>query len=229
MKVRHVVAIVGLLTTSLIYCQNKQISLEDIWSGTFRTEGMQALHSMKNGKQYSVLNIDRQTQVATIDIYDYKTLEKVKTLVSSADIAEIQGFSDYSFSDDESKVILTTISKPVFRRSTLGEFYIYDLASKKVTKVSEDLVQEPTLSPDGTKIAYGFDNNLYMKDLVSGKVDAITSNGEKNKIINGITDWVYEEEFSFVRAFDWNSDSNQIAFIRFDETEVPEFSMDVFG
>jgi dipeptidyl-peptidase-4 len=229
MKVRHVVAIVGLLTTSLIYCQNKQISLEDIWSGTFRTEGMQALHSMKNGKQYSVLNIDRQTQVATIDIYDYKTLEKVKTLVSSADIAEIQGFSDYSFSDDESKVILTTISKPVFRRSTLGEFYIYDLASKKVTKVSEDLVQEPTLSPDGTKIAYGFDNNLYMKDLVSGEVDAITSNGEKNKIINGITDWVYEEEFSFVRAFDWNSDSNQIAFIRFDETEVPEFSMDVFG
>ncbi len=229
MKLRHVVAIVGFLTTSLIYCQNKQISLEDIWSGTFRTEGMQALHSMKNGKQYSVLNVDRQTRVATIDIYDYKTLEKVKTLVSSADIAEIQGFSDYSFSDDESKVILTTISKPVFRRSTLGEFYIYDLASKKVTKVSEDLVQEPTLSPDGTKIAYGFENNLYMKDLVSGKVDAITSNGEKNKIINGITDWVYEEEFSFVRAFDWNADSNQIAFIRFDETEVPEFSMDVFG
>jgi dipeptidyl-peptidase-4 len=229
MKIRHFVAIVVLLTTSLIYCQDKHISLEDIWSGSFRTEGMQALHSMKNGKQYSVLNSDRQNGTATIDIYDYKTLEKVKTLVSSADIAEIQGFFDYSFSDDESKIILTTVSKPVFRRSTLGEYYIYDIASKKVTKVADDLVQEPTLSPDATKVAYGFENNLYVKDLASGKIDQITSDGAKNKIINGITDWVYEEEFSFVRAFDWNADSNQIAFIRFDETDVPEFSMDVFG
>ena len=229
MKLRHIIAIVGFLTTSLIYCQEKQISLEDIWSGQFRTEGMQALHSMKNGKQYSVLNFDRQTRTTTIDIYDYKTLEKVKTLVSSSDLEGIQGFFDYSFSDDESKVILTTNSKPVFRRSTLGEYYIYDIASKKLTKVSDDLVQEPTLSPDATKVAYGFKNNLYVKDLTSGKVKQITNDGEKNKIINGITDWVYEEEFSFVRAFDWNASSNQIAFIRFNESEVPEFSMDVFG
>ena len=229
MKLRHFAVIVGFLTTSLIYCQDKQISLEDIWSGTFRTEGMQALHSMDNGKQYSVLNFDKQTKIATIDIYDYKTLEKVKTLVSSADIAEIQGFFDYSFSEDESKVILTTNSIPVFRRSTLGEYYIYDIATKKVTKVSDDLVQEPTLSPDATKVAYGFENNLYIKDLSSSKVEQMTFDGEKNKIINGITDWVYEEEFSFVRAFDWNADSNQIAFIRFDEADVPEFSMDVFG
>ncbi len=229
MKLRHFAAIVGFLTTSLIYCQDKQISLEDIWNGSFRTESMQALHSMDNGKQYSVLNFDRQNGTATIDIYDYKTLEKVKTLVSSADLAEIQGFLDYSFSDDESKLILTTNSIPVFRRSTLGEFYVYDIASKKITKVSDDFVQEPTLSPDGTKIAYGFENNLYVKDLASGKLEQITIDGEKNKIINGITDWVYEEEFGFVRAFDWNADSDQIAFIRFDETEVPEFSMDVFG
>lgn len=229
MKLRLSVALIAFLTTSLIFGQDKQISLEDIWSGSFRTESMQALHSMKNGKEYSVLNVDKQNGTTTIDVYDYKTLEKVKTLVSSADIEGIQGFSDYSFSDDESKVILTTKSEPVFRRSTLGEFYIYDLASKKVTKVSDDLVQEPTLSPDGTKIAYGFENNLYVKDLTSGKVDTITSDGQKNKIINGITDWVYEEEFSFVRAFDWNADSKQIVFIRFDETEVPEFSMDVFG
>ncbi len=229
MKLRHFIAIIGFLTTSLIYCQNKQITLEDIWSGEFRTEGMQALHSMNNGKQYSVLNFDRETRTATIDIYNYKTLEKVKTLVSSEDISEIQGFFDYTFSDDESKVILTTNEKPVYRRSRLGEYYVYDIENEKLTKVSDDLVQEPTLSPDGTKIAYGFENNLYVKDLASGKVDQITRDGEKNKIINGITDWVYEEEFSFVRAFDWNADSNQIAFIRFDESEVPEFSMDVFG
>lgn len=229
MNFRHFTAVFGFLITSLVFAQEKHITLQDIWSGQFRTEGMQALHSMANGNQYSVLNFNRQDRTSTIDIYDYKTLEKVKTLISSADIAEIQGFFDYSFNEDETKLILTTKSKPVFRRSTLGEYYIYDIASKKVVKISDDLVQEPTLSPDGTKVAYGFENNLYVKDLKSGKVSQITTDGEKNKIINGITDWVYEEEFSFVRAFDWNADSNQIAFIRFDETDVPEFSMDVYG
>ncbi len=229
MKLRYFVAIIGFLTTTLIYSQDKQITLEEIWSGAFRTEGMQALHSMKNGKQYSVLNYNRQNGTTTIDIYDYQTLEKVKTLVSSNDIPEIQGFFDYTFSEDESKVILTTNETPVYRRSSLGEYYVYDFKTKQLTKVADQLVQEPTLSPDGTKIAYGFENNLYVKDLKSGNVTQITFDGEKNKIINGITDWVYEEEFSFVRAFDWNADSNLIAFIRFDESEVPEFSMDVYG
>jgi dipeptidyl-peptidase-4 len=229
MKLRHFTVVICFLLTSLVFSQEKHITLQEIWSGQFRTEGMQALHSMANGNQYSVLNFNRQNRTSTIDIYDYKTLEKVKTLISSADIAEIQGFFDYSFNEDESKIILTTESQPVFRRSTLGEYYIYDITSKKVIKVSDNLVQEPTLSPDGTKVAYGFENNLYVKDLKSGKVSQITTDGEKNKIINGITDWVYEEEFSFVRAFDWNADSNQIAFIRFDETNVPEFSMDVYG
>ncbi|MBL87302.1 MAG: S9 family peptidase [Winogradskyella sp.] len=229
MKLRYFVAIIGFLTTTLIYSQDKQITLEEIWSGAFRTEGMQALHSMNNGTQYSVLNYDRQNGVSTIDIYDYKTLKKVKTLVSSANLTDIRGFFDYSFSEDESKVLLTTNSIPVFRRSTLGEYYIYDIETEKLTKVSDNLVQEPTFSPDADKIAYGFENNLYVKDLKSGDVTQITFDGEKNKIINGITDWVYEEEFSFVRAFDWNADGNKIAFIRFDESEVPEFSMDVYG
>ncbi len=229
MTLRHFIAVIGFLTTSLIYCQNKQITLQEIWSGAFRTEGMQALHSMKNGQQYSVLNYNRQNGTSSIDIYDYKTLEKVKTLVSSADIAEIQGFFDYTFSADESKLILTTNEVPVFRRSRLGTYYVYDIATKAVTKVSENLIQEPTLSPDATKIAYGFENNLYVKDLTSGVEKQITTDGIKNKIINGITDWVYEEEFGFVRAFDWSVGSDKIAFIRFNETEVPQFSMDVFG
>ena len=229
MNLKYALAIIGFLTTSLIYCQNKQITLEEIWSGTFRTEGMQALHSMKNGKQYSILNFDRQTRNSTIDIYDYKTLQKEITLVSSEEIEDIEGFFDYTFSPDESKVILTTNEVPVFRRSRLGEYYVYDINDKSLIKVSEEFVQEPTLSPDASKIAYGYKNNLYVKDLTTSKVEQITFDGEKNKIINGITDWVYEEEFSFVRAFDWNKDSNQIAFIRFDETSVPEFSMDVYG
>ena len=186
-------ALIGLLVTSLSFAQNKEITLKEIWNGTFRTERMDALHSMKNGKQYSVLNYDRSTGNSTIDIYDYKTLSKVKTLLSSADIDELQGFFDYTFSDDETKVILTTKEVPVFRRSRLGTYYVYDTVNKTLDKISAELIQEPTLSPDGSKVAYGFENNLYIKDLSSGSVIQITSDGEKNKIINGITDWVYEE------------------------------------
>jgi dipeptidyl-peptidase-4 len=217
------------LATTLLTAQNKEITLEDIWNGSFRTQRLDALHSMKNGQQYSVLNFDRNSRVSTIDVYDYKTLEKVKTILSSADLEAVPYFTNYTFSDDESKVLLATNVEAVFRRSTLGIYYVYNTADKSLTKISEDKIQEPTFSPDGTKVAYGYQNNLYIKDLKNGAAQQITTDGVKNKIINGITDWVYEEEFSFVRAFDWNKASNKIAFIRFDETNVPEFSMDVYG
>lgn len=147
MKFLRFFTIIGFLVTTHVTAQNKQISLEEIWNGTFRTEGMQALHSMNNGKQYSVLNFNRSSRISSIDIYNYKTLEKVNTLLSSSDLPEIVAFFDYSFSKDESKILLTTQSKPVFRRSTLGKYYIYDTNTKKVTKLSDDLVQEPTFSP----------------------------------------------------------------------------------
>ena len=125
--------------------------------------------------------------------------------------------------------MLATEVESIFRRSTLGIFYVYDTKNKSLVKISEEKIQEPTLSPDGKKVAYGLHNNLFVKDFESNQTIQFTFDGEKNKIINGITDWVYEEEFSFVRAFEWNADGTHIAFIRFDETEVPEFSMDMYG
>lgn len=229
MKYYKLSLIVCLFLTTILSAQNKTITLEEIWDGAFRTEGMDVLHSMKNGQQYSVLNFDRANRSTSIDIYDYKTLSKVKTLVSSKDIDALQYFTDYSFSNDESKVLLVTNEESIYRRSTLGHYFVYDVTDKSVISISEERIQEPTFSPDGSKVAYGYKNNLYIKDLISGEVTQITEDGEVNKIINGITDWVYEEEFAFVRAFEWNADSDKIAFIRFDETEVPEFSMDVYG
>ncbi|PSG91549.1 S9 family peptidase [Aurantibacter aestuarii] len=230
MKLIKLMVMSCFLVTSFISAQNKDITLEDIWSkGTFRTERLDALHSMNNGKQYSVLNFDRASGSTTVDVYDYSTLKKTKTLVNSTDLTDVKYFTDYSFSKDESKILLATEQESIFRRSTLGIYFVYDIASKTLTKVSEDKIQEPTFSPDGSKIAFGLNNNLFIKDLNSGATSQFTSDGVKNKIINGITDWVYEEEFGFVRAFDWNANGTKIAFIRFDETNVPEFSMDVYG
>lgn len=226
---------------SFLSAQTKEISLEDIWKyGTFRTERMDVLHSLKNGKQYSVFNFDRNARSTSIDVYDYKTLKKVKTLVSSSDLDALNYFIDYTFSDDESQVLLATNSEPIYRHSTLANYFVYNVENESLMAISEHKIQEPTFSPDGTKVAFARANNLYVKDLTSGKITQVTFDGKKNEIINGITDWVYEEEFSespksnkevftFVRAFEWNADSNKIAFIRFDETDVPEFSMDVYG
>jgi len=217
--------LLGCLTFST--AQKKKITLEEIWGGEFRTEYMDVLRSMNNGTQYTILNTERSPRSSSLDKYDYETLEKVETIVASSEA--VPYFSSYTFSDDESKVLLATEVEPIFRRSRLGIYYVYDIASKDLIKISETKIQEPTLSPDGSKVAYVLDNNLYVMNLANRTTKQVTTDGNKGTIINGVTDWVYEEEFGFVRAFEWNSDGTKIAFLRFDETEVPHFSMDFYG
>ena len=216
--------------SATISAQKKDITLEDIWSnGTFRAERLNSFHSMNIGDFYTILNYDRQNGSTSLDKYDYKTLEKVETIVDSKNLDGIASFESYEFDATETKLILGTDSEQIYRHSSRGIFYVYDITSKKLQLISENKIQEPTFSPDGTKVAYMFDNNIYIKDLISNGTLQITSDGKKNKIINGITDWVYEEEFAFVRAFEWNKNSNKLAYLRFDESEVPEFSMDMYG
>ncbi len=212
-----------------VQAQQKNLTLEEIWGGTFRTERMDILRSLANGKEYSVLNYNRAQNASTVDVYDYVSGEKVRTLVNTSDLDGVNYIISYEFNGDETKMLLATQLKQIYRRSSVGTYYVYDLTSKKLTLVSEKQIQEPTFSPDGTKIAFGNNNNLYIKDLSSGQEMQITTDGKKNSIINGITDWVYEEEFAFVRAFDWSKNGKRLAFIRFDETNVPRFSMDVYG
>jgi len=206
---------------------NKNITLEEIWDGTFYAERMNALNSM-NGDFYSLLNNNKKTKSSTVDIYSYKTLEKIKTVVSSKDFKNIDEFSSYSFSNDETKLILGTRFTPIYRHSFTGTFYSYDIASKNLSLIGEK-IQQPTFSPDNLKIAYAKDNDLYVMNLASSTISQVTNDGKKNSIINGITDWVYEEEFTFVKAFEWSNDSNFIAFLRFDETAVSTMSMDIVG
>lgn len=228
-KSNTIVAVLCLFIAWSSIAQNKQFTLEEIWGGTFRTNYMDALHSMKDGEHYSVLNYDSATQSTSVDKYSYKTLSKVSTIVNSKDIDNIPFFRSYTFSSDETKLLLITASTPIYRHSQLGTYYVYDTKTKKATLVATNKIQEPTFSSDGSKVAYVYNNNIFYKDLVNGKEVQVTFDGKKNETINGITDWVYEEEFAFVRAFEWNKTGNKIAYLRFDERAVPEFSMDVYG
>ncbi len=213
-------------TTNASKNSAKEITLEDIWQkGTFRTQRLGGFHAMEKGDFYVVINGHGQQ----LDKYSYKTLEKVETLVDAKDLDGVNTLYDYSFSSEENKIIFGTEKEQIFRHSYRGIYYVYDLQSKQLTKISEEKIQEPTFSPDANKVAYMFKNNMYVKNLTTNLTKQITYDGNKNSIINGITDWVYEEEFSFVRAFEWNADSNKLAYIRFDESDVPEFSMDIFG
>jgi len=206
----------------------QKITVEEIYSGGFRAKGMDELQSLKKTNQYTVLNFDRATRSMQIDLYDFATLKKVSTLIDTKDQPLLQGIDSYAFSSDEKMILIANNSNQIYRHSFTADYLLYDLGTKQLTKLFDYQIQEPTFSPDGKKIAFARENNLYVYDLASKNTTQITTDGKKNAIINGITDWVYEEEFAFVRAFDWSTDSKKIGYIRFDESAVPEFSMSVF-
>ena len=229
MTLRKFLFLISLLSIKLVSAQEKTITLEEIWNGSFRTEGLQSLHPLKDGESYSVLNFNKALRSTSIDVYDYKTSKYLTTILSSNNLNEVSYFLDYTFSNDESKILIATSEQPLYRHSKLGLYYIYDVSTKTLIQLSEEYVQEPSFSPDGSKVAYVLKNNIYVKDLNKNVTYQITNDGKLNHVINGVTDWVYEEEFAFVRAFEWNSSGDQIAYIKFDETIVPEFSMDIYG
>ncbi|MBT8222147.1 MAG: S9 family peptidase [Eudoraea sp.] len=209
--------------------QQKKVTLEEIWEGAFITQGLDALHSMKDGRHYTVLNRDPGSEAVSVDLYEYETLEKTGTLVSTDALPQLDNFSSYTFSADEQKILLATEVDRIYRRSRKGIYYSYDRATGEAVRIADTKIQEPTYSTDGTRVAYAYENNLYVFNLADRSTLQITNDGKYNTIINGITDWVYEEEFSFVKAFAWNADGSKIAFLRFDESKVPEFAMDVYG
>ncbi|MGA1775582.1 MAG: S9 family peptidase [Flavobacteriaceae bacterium] len=211
-----------------VWSQKSELDLKKLWGGAYEPERMEALRSMKDGSHYTVLEKEKTTESSLIVSYAYADPKKKKVLFDAAQFNQLQELSDYSFSKNEQKLLLETAVDPIFRRSKQAIYWIYDLTTQNLEKLSEDKIQEPLFSPDGNRVAYVYRRNLYVKDLSTKKSSQITFDGDF-QTLNGITDWVYEEEFGFVRAFDWSSDSKQIAFMRFDESKVPIFSMDVYG
>lgn len=222
-------ALVFFMGIFLVSAQNKQVTLEQIWGGAFSPSYMQSLTSLNNGKEYVVQHYDRSNQNMRVDAYSYETGEQTRNILSSNKIKQLNYFETYQLSPNENFALLGVNTEAIYRRSTRAIYFVYNVNNGENIMLAAHPVQEPQFSPDETKVAYVYENNIYVKDLASGTTTQLTQDGKKNEVINGITDWVYEEEFAFVRAFDWSADASKIAYLKFDETRVPEFSMDIYG
>jgi len=230
---RYTLVLVALLMCNLSFAGkgDKLITLDDLYrSNTFSMKSVPGFNAMKDGMRYSKLETKDKNQV--INIYSLADDGWVGTVFNSG-LAKVDGkairVSGYEFSDDESKLLLKTSPDPVYRHSVFYKTYVYDIANKRIDLLTDEKVLHATFSPDGSKVAYVYGNDLHYKDLATGKVTHVTIDGEWNSIINGNCDWVYEEEFGFTRAFQWSPDGKYLAYYRFDERKVPEYTLPIYN
>ena len=204
----------------------QQLNLDDVVNYAFWPNSVRGINSMNDGEHYSTFDFDRNARSASIKKYSYKTGEEIETIVNLTDLGIGWVSYDYSFSNDESKLLLYTDRAGIYRHSFTANFYVYDLKSKATLKVSENGKQQiASLSADNNKIAFVRDNNLFIRDLSTLDEKQITFDGKKNEIINGAPDWVYEEEFGFNKAYEWSPDGKYIAYVKFNESKVKQFSI----
>lgn len=209
----------------------RPITLEDIWTNdAFATQTVPGFRFQNDGVHYT------QLTGSAIEQYDLRSGDQsgvvfdARTIAANAAPGWSGAFENYTFSTDESKILLESDVEKIYRRSSRANYFVYDRKTKTLTRLHEGPKQRyATFSPDGSKVAYVLNNDLYYKDLVSGKTVRVTSDGKTNEIINGASDWVYEEEFSLVRAFEWSPDGQKLAYFRFDEREVPEFTLEMYN
>ncbi len=203
----------------------KQITLEDIWTNyTFSPKRVPGFNFLNDGRHYT------RKEGNVIKKYDLTTGNFVENILDGANLGTDFNIGSYSFNSDESKIIIMNNRESIYRRSYKANYFVYDRKTEQLSEIFEgDKISYGTLSPDDKHIAFVYNNNLYAKDLATNIITAITTDGAYNKIINGAADWVYEEEFAFAKAFFWSPDSKRIAFIRFDETDVKEFTMQMYN
>ena len=203
--------------------QQTAISLDDIWKDyKFYAKRIPGFNFQNDGKHYT-----RQMK-SKIQQFDLTTGKQTATILDAEKLKGRNGFSgemdSYEFSADEDKIMITSETESIYRHSSRSNFWVWD-RSELWPVYKEGKVRYATFNPQATKVAFVFANNLYIKDLATQKVTQITKDGKQNEIINGATDWVYEEEFAIWKGFEWSPDGNKIAYYRFDESEVKEFTM----
>lgn len=208
----------------LVTLQAQKVTLQDVANGTYRAQSIQGLKPMLDGEHYTQISKDHKRIVK----YSFKTGKEVATIfdVATARNHKLKSFDNYIMSPDESLILIQTETKPIYRRSFTAIYYIYNVRNRTLEPLSNNGPQQvPLFSPDSHQIAFVRNNNIYLIKLLFGNSESqVTKDGEYNKVLNGIPDWVYEEEFSYNRAFDFSADSKMIAYVRFDESQVPMYS-----
>ena len=208
--------------TQTIISQESYINYEKLWEGDYDPQRLELILPMKDDNHYTVLEQNKKLNSSSIISYSYADSMEQLVIFDSAKFSEKLEISSYSFSKDEQNLLLETLVDPIYRRSKQGIYWIYNIKSKKLQKLREEKIQEPIFSPDGNYVAYVYRRNIFVKNLINQITIQLTFDGDY-QTINGLTDWVYEEEFGFVRAFDWSPDSKKIVYMRFDESKVPYF------
>ena len=208
---------------------SSQLSNELIWaSGTFYPKTIKGINPSEDGKYYT--SIERDKSKIEIVKYDYSSNNKVATLFSNISFNKFE-FSDYKLSNDQNWLLLFNSKESIYRRSSKSFYYIYDIQNNLLQPLADSILGKQRLasfSPDNRKIAYVRNNNIYYTYLVDTLEIPVTSNGKINELINGATDWVYEEEFSIHKGFFWSPDGSKIAYYVFDERDVKQFEMEIY-
>jgi len=208
-----------------------QITLEQVWRDRyFAPKSINLGRSMNDGLHFSIVEQDKK-----LNVYSYETGELVREVFSTEGLLESEtgkplSINSYHFSSDENFLLVGVNRQSIYRRSYSAEYYIYDIVNQNLVALSEGTRQTlPEFSPNGKMVAFVRDDNIFVKVIETGNEFAVTTDGEANKIINGTTDWVYEEEFAFTKGFHWSPDGSKIAFLRFDERHVREFTFVIYG
>lgn len=211
------------------------LTISDVRSGQYRGASVPAFRSTADGKHYTALTPDGRAIVK----YQYSNGQAVDTLLNLDDVRPEEGLdvshlrlSGYELSQDEQRLLVWSNRESIYRRSFKADYFYFVIEAGGVRRqafkrLTEGKVQAVTMAPDGRKLAFMRDNNLYLVQVMSAGIDLaerqITDDGERNKIINGVPDWVYEEEFSMDRAIAWSPDSKTICYLKWDESQVPQY------
>lgn len=211
------------------HAQEGKIKLQDVTNGVYWPKLIDGVNPMNDGESYTQLSPDHKRIVR----HSFKTGKEIATVFDvetargSKKLPRIDG---YIMSPDEHRILIQTETKGIYRRSYTAVYYIYDVRNNTLEPLSEGGPQQvPLFSPDGNVIAFARGNNLFLVKLLFGNAEVqVTKDGKFNEVINGLPDWVNEEEFTTNRSFDFSADSKVLAWVRYDESQVPIYSMQEF-
>ena len=226
-KLLTLILILPFVMNNNILAQDADTYLKELTTGKWRAKSPVNVVSMNDGERFAYIGNDRK-QI----IVDYYKTSKPQVLfdIDKHEKCPFSKIDNFSFDQRESKILIETNGRPIYRRSVIADYYVYDIDRNKISQLSDGGSQQAALfSPNGRIIAFTRDNNLFLKKLDFGTESRITKDGKAGKIINGIADWVYEEEFAQVRYFTFSPDNKLLAYIKFDEKEVSEFSIQIFN